>query len=327
MRSVVLVLIVVLRLVLTDPVHAQQLNLSEFLPDAASIGTGVVVTDQGVRTLEDIAGTFADPADAQERLIDWGWQEQSFRYFGAPDPIAPLTSLEVSLHRFSSFQNATAAFPYFLDSRAAALGLEETPVVINRARAQAIAGAVAEGQEATIYVLLDTVLARVTAISATDDPLPYAKKVTQIVVDQSFTSSASGPETRPARTAVPSAPNPSSTSRAQDAATSVADCERAIRVAYAHLVQMPLDIASAIVGSWKYGDTSGLGIPADCNVPENAPVLVGSDYPYSVCLWWSPQTNAATGGPIATSSGGAPLPGRPIWECYSITVGWFYPST
>lgn len=322
MRSVILVLVVVLHLLFPPVAGAQLPVLSDLLPNPASIGNGVVVTDEGARTLDDIAGTFADPAEAWERLSDWGWQEHRYRYFESSDPAASLTTVEVSLHRFSSIQNAAAALPYFLDARAAALEIKETPVVLDRSQARGITGEVAEGREATIYVLLDTILARVTAISATDDPLPYAEAATQLVVDQFFISTRAEPDARPS---APAVAVPSVTSRTQDAATSIADCERAIRSTVVLLVQMPGNFVSSVIWTWKYGDISyfNFDIPPDCALPENPPVEIKDGPVSGICLWWNPQTSAVTGGPIATSSGGAPMSIGEHWECYSIYSGWF----
>jgi hypothetical protein len=83
-------------------------------------GDYVVVSDER-RTAEQLAATFADPADALARLNAWCWLDQQERvYFNTRDQL----TVDVSIHDFSGSEGATLAQRWFSYQRANDLGLD-----------------------------------------------------------------------------------------------------------------------------------------------------------------------------------------------------------
>ena len=132
MRHLVAVFVaIVLLLAVVPPLAAQETPLAEFLPQVSEVSEGIVVGDQGARSLEQITDTFADPVTAKDLLEAWGWTENAYRTF-VPSGAVPRTvpSFEVSLHQFNSEEGAAQALPYIVDARKNALGLDEIPIDI-----------------------------------------------------------------------------------------------------------------------------------------------------------------------------------------------------
>ena len=138
--------------------------LFEMLPDVGSQLPGLSLSEEHARSGGTIAATFPDVAEAERLFQDWGWRESASRVFAGSTP-AGTTRVEVSVFRLANARAAAAALPYFLDARAAVLGLSEAPVPPARAdEARAIAGPIEGGQEATVYLRRGRDLFRITAI-------------------------------------------------------------------------------------------------------------------------------------------------------------------
>ena len=159
------------------------MRLADLLPSGSGI-PGMDLIEEGARPGEDIIATFPDPEDAARLFAEWGWQENAYRIFLAPGEVGPAdpTSLEVSLHQFSSEAGSAEALPYFADARAALVALQ--PVYVDRIGDQswAIAGPVANGYEVTLYVRRGNVLARITAFSVAGDPMEAAAAAARVFV-------------------------------------------------------------------------------------------------------------------------------------------------
>jgi hypothetical protein len=132
---------------------------------------------EGALTADAMPLTFPAPAEARERLATWGWRENAYRSFvaaGELEPGAP-SAVEISLHRFASESGASAALPYFAEARAQARGLSLVPNESTPPGEAAVVGQGAEGNEATLYVRLGTILLRVTAV-VPDGPAEYVTR-------------------------------------------------------------------------------------------------------------------------------------------------------
>jgi predicted metalloprotease len=151
---------------LVDEPRVVSPDLFDALPDVSTLLPGLNLTEEHARSGGTIAATFPDVAEAERLFQDWGWRESAARVFtgGAP---AGTTRVEVSVFRLANEQAAAAALPYFLDARAAVLGLAETPVPPARAdEARAISGPVESEQEATVYLRRGRELFRITVVGA-----------------------------------------------------------------------------------------------------------------------------------------------------------------
>jgi uncharacterized protein len=145
-------------------------ELFDVLPDVSNRLPGLNLAEEHARSGGTVAATFPNVAEAERLFQDWGWRESAARVFTANTP-SSTTRVEVSVFRLENEQAAAAALPYFLDARAAALGLSESTTPAARAdEVRAISGPVEGGQEATVYRRRGRDLFRITAIG-TGNPM------------------------------------------------------------------------------------------------------------------------------------------------------------
>jgi hypothetical protein len=159
-------------------------GLISLLPGTSELPPGLVLESEGALTAEAMPLTFPAPAEAAERLANWGWQEHAYRRFVAAGdrvPGAP-SVVEISLHRFISDSGAASALPYFAEARAEARGFSLLPIASTPTGEAAVVGQGVEGNEATLYLRLGNVLLRVTA-GVPDGPAEYiARQVANAVM-------------------------------------------------------------------------------------------------------------------------------------------------
>jgi hypothetical protein len=148
-------------------------SLSDLLPIEDELPEPLFQTAEGGRTAQQITDTFPNPPAAARRFVQWDWQGNAFRNFGATSGFATAngtTVIEVSLHLFGSPGAAAEALPFFADARVAALGLNLASVGTIGEQAAAITGDGPNGSEVTLYVRRASVLARVTGVAPRSDP-------------------------------------------------------------------------------------------------------------------------------------------------------------
>jgi hypothetical protein len=147
-------------------------SVDTLLPSVWNMPPGFMVSDEGIRTVAEVADTFLRPAEAIQVLSAAGLRENVFRYFvlptGAGDYPGAATSIQVSLHLFDTRAGAFQALPYYADGRAKAIG----PRVVQTTQEIGDGAIVLQGPapggpgvEVTVYVLLGNVLARISAVS------------------------------------------------------------------------------------------------------------------------------------------------------------------
>ncbi len=159
-------------------------GLAALLPSTSQLPPELALEFEGALTAEAMPLTFPAPVEAAERLTTWGWQENASRRFmpaGERAPGAPL-AVEISLHRFASNTGAVSALPYFAESRAEARGLSLISTESLPPGEAAVVGQGPEGNEATIYVRLDNVLARVTVMASDGPAETVARQVVNAVI-------------------------------------------------------------------------------------------------------------------------------------------------
>lgn len=165
--------------------------LEALLPDADEMPVPLEVVEEGSRTEEEIALTFEDPSEAADNLNEWGWRDHAYRNYAAPDGEVSgqngVSRAEVSLHEFESDSSASEALRYFALTRAEALDIEPAIAPLVGDGARVIKGELpsGEGNETTVYVRLDNLLARITLVSPNGDPSNSAMEVAQLVVEKS----------------------------------------------------------------------------------------------------------------------------------------------
>jgi hypothetical protein len=159
-------------------VSAQNVSLLDLLPAASEIGPGFVVTENRSRPLDEQASGFADAGQAAQSLAAWGWQENAFKVFESSemtDGGKPAATVDISLTRFATAQDAALALPYFVQDRAAVLGQREAPQAQRVGdETRALSGPVDGGEDLTFYVRSGPLLLRISATSATNSGLSMA---------------------------------------------------------------------------------------------------------------------------------------------------------
>jgi type II secretory pathway pseudopilin PulG len=161
-------------------------KIGEMLPTDNDVPDGFAQTENGKLTKDDVAGSFSDPADAATKLDDWQWKENVYRIYEIPadaDHAADdVTYLYVSIHRFGSSDDASAALPFFAQEIESARDLHE--IDINQHLGDEIVAAAGPkdgSNEVTLYIRQGNRLIRVTAFAdsgdSTDEAVKLAKKV------------------------------------------------------------------------------------------------------------------------------------------------------
>lgn len=191
MRALVSLAILALLLVGVTPavtvtVIAQDASLLDLLPTVAEIGGDFEISDDRPRTLDEQASAFSDAPEAARQLPAWEWQENAFRVFQSSDRSAagaPLATLEISLTRFASSNDAAAAMPFFVGDRAASAGQQEarnlTPI---GDEARALNGFIGDAFDDTLYVRSGPLLMRISAASATGSPTLSPEQIARGII-------------------------------------------------------------------------------------------------------------------------------------------------
>jgi hypothetical protein len=155
---------------LVDEPRVVSPELFASLPAKSRVPSGLRLAEEHARSASTIASTFPDPSEAEGLFQSWGWRESAARVFVADGAgtAAGTTHLELSVFRLADARAAAAALPYFLDARAAALGLSEIAAPQAGDEARAIAGPTQGGREVTVYVRSGANLFRFTGIGLGD---------------------------------------------------------------------------------------------------------------------------------------------------------------
>ncbi|MGI8477278.1 MAG: hypothetical protein ACR2OO_13035 [Thermomicrobiales bacterium] len=155
------------------------------LPAASALPAGFVQTEKDKRTKDQVAGSFADPADATTKLDGWGWKENQYIAFEIPaagNPVPTTTNvINVSVHRFSDKQGAAEALTYFADAVVQAQDLAETTIDPIGEQSRALKGAPDGSNLVVLYIRDGNYLIRIGGSSPQGDPttdvVAVAKKV------------------------------------------------------------------------------------------------------------------------------------------------------
>ena len=176
---------------------AQSAPLIDLLPGYPEGGSLLSVADDGTRTLDEHAASFADPAEAAQLLPEWGWQGNAYRLFEAPEssPGAVRPYLYVSVTRFRDADGAAAALPYVIRDLAAEIGHREIPT--DAAVGDEVRQFVAPmdgGTDLTLYVRDGALVMRISVLLTEGDPIADPATVAEGII---------AAQTAPRPTAVP----------------------------------------------------------------------------------------------------------------------------
>jgi hypothetical protein len=161
-------------------------KIGEMLPTDKDVPDGFTQTDNGKLAKEEVSASFSDPADAATKLDDWQWKENVYRIYEIPadaDHAADdVTYLYVSVHRFGSSDDASAALPFFAQEIESARDLHEIDIDQQLGDEMVAAAGPKDGSnEVTLYIRQGNRLIRVTAFAdsgdSTDEAVKLAKKV------------------------------------------------------------------------------------------------------------------------------------------------------
>jgi hypothetical protein len=155
---------------LVDEPRVVSPEVFDILPTERDVDPRLQLVEEHARSAASIATTFPDVSEAERLFQEWGWRESAARVF--TEATATGTNrVEVSVFRMADAEAAAAALPYFIDARAAALGLSGVPAPASTAdEARAASGPVEGGVEVTVFLRRGAHLFRVTAIGV-DDPM------------------------------------------------------------------------------------------------------------------------------------------------------------
>ena len=143
-----------------------------WLPLTEEVGEGYQRTQNQVRDIAEVAGSFADPADAEAQLAGWGWLENAYREFELPEADPSATNVfNISVHRFETAQGAKDALPYFQDGARTDLVAEGRDLPSLGDQIRALEGTTGEGgQIFIVYVREGDVVIRIAGTSLEGNP-------------------------------------------------------------------------------------------------------------------------------------------------------------
>lgn len=180
--SFTIVILIVLTGFAAPPVWAQS-ALFDVLPTAAEVSGGLIVSDEGERTLAEQATTFTDPIQTERLLAGWGWQQNAYRFFRAQ--YVPEIYVEISITQFASADDATAAMAYFVDDRKQSTNAEDRPIgpIVGDEVRQLISPA-AGGTDLTLYVRSGSLVMRLSELLQEGDPIAHLDKVADDILNR-----------------------------------------------------------------------------------------------------------------------------------------------
>lgn len=153
--------------------QSTMLSLWSLAPRAAELADGgqFRTASEGTSSFAEVAGALPHLDAADQRLREWGWQENVFRIYEAAAPGSGVAdSIAIGIHRFASADGAAAALPEFAAARRIALGYAPVDLGLIADQTEAMAGTSAIGTEVVIYARRGNLVFRGTGTAAAGDP-------------------------------------------------------------------------------------------------------------------------------------------------------------
>lgn len=169
-----------------DEAPAERTRARQWLPTTRVIGSGYEQTDNGTRDETEVANSFPDPADAGEKIVAFGWQENVYREYSLPNGAPEDTIvISVSVHRFDTEAGAKDALQYFADGGQTAQGLavaEDAPEFGEDTIS--LQGAIEGGNVYVIYIRQNNFVIRLGGLSPTGDPAEFTNGVAERIMER-----------------------------------------------------------------------------------------------------------------------------------------------
>ena len=164
-------------------------ELTDLLLGQDDLPVMLSVVEDRLRSIEDVAATFPDPAETLTRLRRWRMSQNAYRRFASLDGLTNdgVSGIEVSLYTFGLEEGAIAALDVFAAARSAALGLQTEFATRIGDQSLKIAGPRVDGGfETTIYVRQGYLLARVSAIGVSASSTAIAQDLANTLVSRTI---------------------------------------------------------------------------------------------------------------------------------------------
>lgn len=161
--------------------NAGGVDLQALLPAQAEIPDGLVQLDKRSRSLADVTKNYMNPAVATQNFTSWGWVANVVCSFGVPSgqtaPSGVLNGVYVSIHEFSSPENAKQALDFSLAEQQTGQPLDEADVGEFGDYTRGLSGLLDYGYETTILTQKGDLLIRVSAAMLDGDPTAKAQQI------------------------------------------------------------------------------------------------------------------------------------------------------
>jgi quercetin dioxygenase-like cupin family protein len=149
-------------------------DITSLLPGEADVPEHLVIVGEESRSLDEVAQNYTDPAETVSLFQSLGWQGNVTRAFNMPQGVAQppgeVEGVYVSIHAFSSPENARAALDFSLTEQMAGTNLSEISISPMGDYSRALYGPVSYGMEITFLVQKGNLLLRLSASSRDSDP-------------------------------------------------------------------------------------------------------------------------------------------------------------
>lgn len=163
-------------------------GIALILPDEEQVPTGLVIIDDGERTLSDVTDGFTDPDETSDMFEEWGWERNVIRAFHTPadataDP-EEVDGIYISVHEFGSPDAAAEALDYSVEVHLGDIALAEQDHEELGETSTVLFGEQPYGNEISIYVQQGNALIRLSASSPEGDPTEEAIALMEWMIEQ-----------------------------------------------------------------------------------------------------------------------------------------------
>lgn len=163
-------------------------GIAVILPTEEQVPNGLVIIEDGERTLSDVTDGFTDPDETSDMFEEWGWERNVIRAFHTPDDATAhpeeIDGIYISVHEFGSPDAAAEALDYSVDVHLGDTALAERDHEELGETSRVLFGEQPYGDEITIYVQQGNALIRLSASSPEGDPTEEAIALMEWMIEQ-----------------------------------------------------------------------------------------------------------------------------------------------
>lgn len=163
-------------------------GIALLLPTEDQVPNGLVIIEDGERTLSDVTDGFTDSDEATEMFQEWGWERNVIRAFHTPEdvPADPeeVDGIYISVHEFESPDASAEALDYSVEVHLGDTNLAEQDHDELGEVSRMLYGDQSYGNEVTFYVQQGNALIRLSASSPEGDPAEEAIALMEWMIEQ-----------------------------------------------------------------------------------------------------------------------------------------------